>query len=88
MKGALIFLLLLVAWPALAQQPQPQPQQSSPPDPIVTAYQLGLRTGQEVANAMSVADERLKQVQAWWDTCIRDSSCVKWVISAGSTSAQ
>lgn len=77
---AIVGALILFAAPALAQQQMPSPTRP-PPDPIVTAYQLGLQTGQQIAAMASGASEQLK----WWGECVKDADCVAWVTSTPRT---
>ena len=56
-----LLILLFLAGPAQAQQ-----HQSAPPDPVTMAYQLGLRTGQEIAATLQAADDKLKWVLDNW----------------------
>ncbi len=65
---ALLFALLLPG-EALAQRA---------PDPLVTAFQVGIQTGQQVAAMAADANEKLK----WWSECVKNASCVEWVNSA------
>ncbi len=74
MRLLLAAILVLFTGVAFAQQ-MPHQQSGQPADPVVTAYQLGIQTGQQLAAVVATTNEKLR----WWEDCVKDAGCVAWI---------